>query len=556
VKDSLFSRSITRSKMFVKIATISLLLVVFVALGSTLQAAEKPSGRFTTGWLSSAALESTRCTYNWLYNGMGAAFTMLTYDQLWWIGPGPDYEPQPWVATSWETPDDGKTWIFHLRKDAKFHDGTPLTAKDVVFTMEYLTKSVPAFKWHGTMIEEGSAKAIDDYTVTFTLPTPLGGKYPAAFWIPILPKHIFEPYKDDITKFPNEKAIGSGPYKLKEFKSGEYMWFVANENHFSGAPKLAEVVFRTYGSADAQIMAMKKGEIQMFGYAGTSPTVAGRLESNENIAVYVNPGQEVHFFAFNLYKQGPIRDLNVRKALMHGINKKRISDIVYKGQAELIDSVVYPELADHNPNLAGYDYNPEKANTLLKEAGYVDSNGDGIRNDPKTGKELSLELIFTSSDSTLVRAMQMVAEQLKEVGINIVLEGQDDSTHSARLTAPDKHNWDLSPTVLSPGPYGDWAWEVGRSWEGGGKGWNYANYANPEFDKALDTMLGERDPAKRKELLFGMQQTWNDDLPFGFLWRPKTFDPVRTDMIQDYSKAMGGLSIWWNPWTYFNARTK
>ncbi|MBC8247951.1 MAG: ABC transporter substrate-binding protein [Deltaproteobacteria bacterium] len=511
--------------------------------------------RITSGWLPDQGMESLRVSSSWVYVTMGFMFTPLVYDQLWWMGPGPDYEPQPWLATSWET-EDGKTWRFHLRKDSRFHDGKPVTAADVAFTMEYLPKTTPAFQWHGTVIEPGSAKVIDTYTVEFTLPTALGGKYPAAFWIPILPKHLFEPYKDKLKEFPNERAIGSGPFKLKEFKPGESMWFVANEDYWGDIPKVDEVVFRTYGSVDVMALALKSGEIQMFGYGGTTPAVAERLKGVKGIKIIVSPTPRVCLFSFNLHRKGPIRELNVRKAIMHAVNKKRIIDVVYRGQAQLLDSFIYPEMAEYNPNLPQYDYDPKKAANILEAAGYTDSDGDGLRNDPKTGKALSFELLVSNSNLDLVKAVQMVSEQLKEIGIKIVLKALDGSTASALIYKPNESTWDIGASWQEPGPYGDWAWEKARSWEGGGAGWNSAYYNNPKFDQMLDQMLAERDLDKRKELVFAMQQTIAEDLPYGYLWRPQTFDPIRTDKFEGFMPSMGGVATWFNPWTYFNVKPK
>ena len=541
-------------------AKIFSLIMLFLVMGAVtvvqdVQAASR-AGRIVSGWLADETMDNLRCTDNWLYNTMSMMFVNMIYDQLWMMGPAPAYDPKPWLADKWETT-DGKTWRFHLRKDARFHDGKPVTAEDVAFTMEYLTKSVPAFQWHGSVIVPGSAKAVDTHTVEFTLPTPLGGKYPAGFWIPILPKHLFEPFKDKITEFANEGAIGSGPFRLKEFKPGEYMWFVANKDYWGDIPTAKEMVWRSYGSPDAQALAMKRGDIQMFGYGGTSITVAKSLEKNKNIKVIVSPSQEIIYLVFNLHKKGPIQNINVRKAIMHGIDRQSIVDLVLRGNAELVDSIIYPEMENHNPNLTQYTYDPGKAKGLLDKEGYTDSDGNGLRNDPATKADLAFDVLVSSADTASVRAMQMIAEQLEKIGIQIRLKPHDESTASALLYKPTEDAWDMGITGgLEPGPYGDWAWESARSYEGGGEGWNAAYYNNPEFDRTLDEFLGERNLDRRRELVYTLQRMWADDLPYGFLWRPQTFDPVRTDKAEGFVTTMGGVANWFNPWSYYQLRLK
>ncbi len=512
-------------------------------------------GRLNVGFPAEEGIETLICDETWQYTEMGCVFWPLVYDQLWILGPAPDYEPLPRLATSWET-EDGKTWTFHLREDATFHDGVPVTAEDVAFTIEYLPQADPAWAYPDCICEPGSIKAIDDYTVEFTLEATIGGPYPAAFWMPIFPKHIWEPYKDDMLSYANYPLIGSGPFKLKEFKPAEYIWFEANEDYWGGRPYVDEVVFRTYGSEDALYMALKSGEVDIIGYSGCSALVVDDFRETENIEVIVSPGIGMVWLSFNLYKDGPLQDLNVRKAIMHGIDRDRMIDLVYLGYAEKVDSFMYPELADHNPNLPQYDYDPDLANEILDEGGYIDTDNDGIRNDPDTGENLSFELIVPSDWTDEVKAATLIKEQLEDIGIDIVMKVLDLDTFYEYLYVPEEELYDIGFGEEEPGPHADWIWEFGRSYEAGGEGWNTAYYDNPDFDEALDKMLAEVDTTKRREYLYEMQMMMAEDLPYGFLVRPDLINPVRTDKFEGYVETMGGVSTWINPWTYFEVHLK
>jgi len=512
----------------------------------------KYGGRLNVGWRPAYGMETLICDSTWQYTAMGCMFWQLIYDQLWIMGPAPDYEALPMLATSWES-EDGKTWTFHLREDAVFHDGVPVTAEDVAFTIWYLPKADPAWAYPDCMCESYPT-VIDDYTVQFTLEATIGGAYPAVFWMPVFPKHIWEPYKDDMTSYANGEAIGSGPFKLREFKPAEYIWFVANEDYWGGRPYVDEVVFRTYGSDDAVYMALKSGEVDMIGYSGCSPLVVEDFKEAENIEVIDSPGIGLVWLSFNLHKDGPLQDLNVRKAIMHGIDRDRITDMVYYGYAEDADSFMYPETPDHNPNLPQYDYDPDLANKILDDAGYVDSDGDGIRNDPATGGNLAFEMIVPSNWTDEVKATTLIKEQLKNIGIDIIMKVMDLGTFYNYIYAPNSDLYDIGFGEEEPGPYADWVWQFCRSWKIGSL--NTAYYINPEFDETMDKYLAERDVTKRREYLYEMQMMIAEDLPYGFMLRPDVINPVRTDKFAGYVETMGGISTWINPWTYFKVHLK
>jgi len=542
-----------RKNLIALMGTVILLLSLFVSM---VFAKEIPyGGRLSVGFPPGESIETLIPDEGWQYTEMGCVFWPLIYDQLWIVGPAPDYEAQPMLATNWETKDN-KTWRVHIRKDATFHDGVPVTAEDVAFTMEYLINADPAWAQSHSVTEPGSIKVINNYTVEFTLKTAFGGKYLPFYWVPVLPKHIWEPYKDDMLSFPNEKCIGSGPFKLKEFKSGRYIWFEANKDYWGERPYLDEVVFKIYGSDDALYMALKKGEIDMIGYDGCSPLVVNDFKKAKNIRVIVSPGIGLYWLSFNLYKDTPLRDLNVRKAIMYGINKDKIIDVVYRGYANKADSFIYSELPEHNPNLPQYEYNTEKAKETLNNAGYVDTDNDGIRNDPSTGKDLAFELMVPSDWTSEIKTSRLIKEQLKDIGVDIIIKVLDLNTYYEYIYAPTEDKYEIGVGEEEPGPDADWVWQFCRSYEAGGEGWNTAYYNNSKFDETLGKMLAEKDIKKRKEYLYQMQMMISEDLPYGFLVRPDIIDPVRVDKIEGYVATMGGVSTWINPWTYFKVHLK
>lgn len=512
--------------------------------------------RLSVGFTTEEALENLQTGEAWQYTEMGAVFWPLVYDQLWIMGPAPDYEPLPMIVERWET-DDYQTWRFYLVKNAKFHDGKPVTAEDVAFTLWYLPKANPAWDYPDNDIEEKSSiKIIDEYTVEFTLAAKWPGKYPPASWMPVLPKHIWMPHKRKLVNFENKKCIGSGPFKLKKFKGGEYIWMVKNKKYWGEVPAVDEVVFKSYGSQDAINMALKKGQIEFIGYNGSSPLSVEDFKKEKNIDVAISPGIGINWLTFNLHKENAIQDLTVRKAIMHGIDRERLIQIVYLGYAQSADSFIYPEMPTYNPNLPKYDYDPDKARLMLENEGYLDKDGDGIRNDKKSGQNISFEFLVPSAWPDEVKLAKVIKEQVKDIGIDVQLKVVDLDTYYEFIYTPKEDKFDISVSNEEPGPNGSWIWEFARGFHHGGAGWNQAYYDNPEFDKTLDAMNAETDIQKQKELTFKLQEIIAEDLPYALLVRPDLIGPYRTDKFEGHVETMGGLSTWINTWTYFKIKPK
>jgi len=532
---------------------VCLICMCILSLAFSGNALAKKKIRVNVGFGSEEVLDTLQ-TSPFQVTEMGSVYWPLVYDQLWVMGPGPDYDPLPALATHWET-EDYQTWRFHLVKNAKFHDGKPVTAEDVAFTLWYLPRDPVWFFPSNDIDSKKDIKVIDEHTIEFKLARPFPGKYPPADWMPILPKHIWEKGKRKIANFENKKSIGSGPFKLKKFKPSQYIWMVKNKNYWGEQPHVDEVVFKGYGTGDAMKLAMKKGEIDFTGYTGVTAMAKKGYEKANDIEVEVSPGLAVVWLTFNLHKQTAVQDKAFRKAFMHGIDRDRIFKLVYLGYAKPADTFFYTEDPEHNPNLPQYEYNPELAKSMLKEAGYTDTDGDGILND-KTGQNIVLDFMAPSDWSSEVKMLKLIAEQVREIGIGIKEKIIDLDTYYEFAYTPKEDKFDLAISSEGPGPNGSWMWEFVRSEEGGGLGWNQSAYASAEMDETYNNYIAEVDLEKRKAYAFKLQEIMAEDLPCAMLVRPDHLGPYRTDKFEGHVATMGGMSNWINWWTYMKIRPK
>ncbi len=518
----------------------------------------KYGGRLNIGFTSMlpSLVVDTGVTYtNW-----GCLWAMLVYDNWARYNLPPDYYKfTPEFVQSYETSEDGLTWTLHLAEGATWHDGVPVTAEDIKFNCDYFLM-LPWMSDVDTCIDY--AEIIDDYTIKVTNTRALTTVNPPGWWSwdLIIPKHIFEPHIGSIDSYPNEESIGSGPFKMKEFKPGQYMWLEAYEDYWGEKPYVDEVVFRLYGTMETMLMALEKGEIDVLGNASLPSALVEEFEANPDIAVEVVEGLTVNGLTFNLHKDTPLQDKNVRKAILYGIDRDRIIDMVFMGYAVKNDSWVYAEDLMHHPNLPQYDYDPDKANEILDGAGYTDSDGDGIRNDPATGNNLAFELLCSAADTDLVKMGTLIKEMLPNIGVNVDIATIDHDTFLSIIYNPPADGYEIAlrGEDPSPAPYGDWIWVEAKGWGslGDGAWWNPSYYDNPRFNE-LTALLGTAQTREqRKEYMYEMQEIMSEDLPEGFLVRPKLLSVYRTDKFEGWVNQIGGPVSWFNDWSITGVHLK
>jgi len=440
------------------------------------------------------------------------------------------------LAESAEVSADNLVWTFKLR-DATFHDGTPLTSEDVVFSYD-LYANTEGYPWMGdyTYYFE-SVEAPDPKTVVITLSEAIPNLNAQLVFLYVLPKHIWE--SQDPVEFENEQMIGSGPFKMVEYKQNEFVHLAANKDH-PQAPNVDEVIFQTFESNDALVQAIKTGQVDMI--TEFPATSIETLQGAENVEVVTGAplAPTVTDVIFNQCTEATcpegdgicsghpsLQDRNVRLALAHATDKQKIIDVIYLGLASPGTTLIPDGLGVwYNSSLKDYEFNVTKANQILDDAGYKDTDSDGVREMPDGTNPLIYRVNWPSDSVDSPRLAELLGEMWKEVGVDVQPQAMDpDALTAACCPAFDFDvmlwGWgsDPDPNLLLSVMTTD---EIPT-------GSSETGYSNPEFDALYYEQAAEMDFEKRQEKVWKMQQIVFDDVVYIIPYYDPSLQAFRTD---------------------------
>ncbi|CUH65858.1 Oligopeptide-binding protein AppA precursor [Thalassovita gelatinovora] len=415
-----------------------------------------------------------------------------------------DLEPQPSLAKSWEIAEDGMTYTFHLNEGVTWHDGEPFTSADVLFTTEFLKDSHARFRASFSHVE--SIETPDDLTVVIHMKEPYG-PFINAFEtgsMPIVPKHIYEG-TDYATNPMNATPIGTGPFKFKEWVKGSYIHLVKNDDYYlDGLPHLDEVYYRVVPDAAARAVAFETGEVDVLPGGAVENWDVKRLTEMEDVCS-TSAGWE--FFAPHAWmwlnnREGPTADKRFRQAVMFGLDREFVKDVVWNGFGTVPTGPVSTKTNFYSDDVPMYPHDPEKAKALLADMGY---DGTPVR------------LLPLPYGETWQRWAEAVKQNLGEVGIVVEIESADVAGWNEKTA-----NWDYDMAFTYLYQYGDPALGVSRNYTMSqikkGSPWNNVEgYENPELDKKWDAAAVEPDLAKRAALYNEIQKEIVEDVPVAWL---------------------------------------
>lgn len=431
----------------------------------------------------------------------------FTNNALTRVNPNSEYEGD--LAESWNISEDSLTYTFNLKKDIKFHDGSDFTSEDVVFTYETV-KNNQADNENVDLTRLKDVEAIDDYTVKFTLSEPYSPFFDSIALLGIVPSDAYD--SEDFDKSP----IGTGPWKVVQYNTDQQIIVQAYENYYEGTPKIKQVTFVKMDSKSAFSNA-KSGQLDivMVDPNYSTETIDGmHLENLEtmdvrNISLPCLPEQTMTDKDGNEITVGNnvTSDIAVRKALSIGINREQIIENALNGVGKKATGFT-TNLSWGNP-LVYDDNQKEEAEKILEEAGWIDSNGDGIRE--KDGVVCEFDVYTSSNDEQRYLLGSAVAEDAKELGIKInVKQGRWDELTVKARTCGIVWGWgQYSPTVLRSLLYSDLFLSGGYD--------NTIGYSNEQVDKLINEAIDSNNQEEAIEKWKEVQTVSSEDYPYLYI---------------------------------------
>ena len=420
----------------------------------------------------------------------------------------------PDLATRWEIDPQSRSYVFHLREDVTWHDGTPFTVDDVLFTYALLTSPTRNdLVWSNVRAEREGNRSVRIFLLN-NVYVPLL-EYAM---IGILPQHLLEGVSADqilLTPF-NLAPVGTGPYRVEEVTE-EFALLRASEDYFGGLPRIRFLKFKFYPNAGATITALERGEVEGVSYL--PPAELDRVREIADVETYSASLAGYTVLYFNL-RRPPFFDRRVRHAIAHAINREYLAEEVQGGLADPLEGPILPVSQVHSADVVRYPYDPARSKSLLEETGWI-VGPDGVR--VKGEGRLALTLLATDLPGHLELA-EAIADQLQEVGFEVVIlvAGPSGLLNDFLLT----HEFDIALYTwllngLDPDPY--LTWHSSQI-----EGWNFAGFIDPRVDEALQNARNTLDQNERKRMYVDFQRAFAEEVPSLMLLSPRYSFAVRT----------------------------
>ena len=407
----------------------------------------------------------------------------------------PNGDLVPDLATSWEVLDDGLRYRFHLRPGVRFHDGSELTAADVVWTFGSIVDGTVASAKAGAFSHVEAVEAAGPLTVDFVLRRPFGAMLAdLTSFVGIVPAGVGP---DEFEREPT----GSGPFRLVG-RSPDSLEFAAWDGYWEGRPLLDRVVLRAIPDATVRALELEKGSVHLV-ISDLAPDVVERFRADERFQVVADPGSVYTYLGFNM-EDPLVGDVRVRRALALALDREKLASSLWQGLALVTETALPPGHWARNDNLEAVRHDPAAARRLLDEAGYPDPDGDG----PRPRFTISYK---TSTDEVFRLQAQAIQAMAADAGIGIEIRSYEFATFYADIKAGNFQMFSLNWTgVVDPNIYR----LILHSGSIPPDGANRGRYRNPEFDRLVD--LGARflEPSKRRPHYLAAQEILARDLPY------------------------------------------
>jgi peptide/nickel transport system substrate-binding protein len=488
----------------------------------------------------------------------------------------PDYQHS--IVTSVDASSDGLTFTYHMRDGMKWSDGQPFTASDVAWTLNYYKNShISNYTADLGLVDNVEATDNTTFVIHASKPTSVYSGQTVFMYDYILPEHIWSKLPDP-KKFPDDtNVVGSGPFVVKSYTQGDNVTLVRNPNYWGTAigldPGVDEIIYKIYNDENQEAAALQQGELD-FGYFD-SANILNSLQGKPNIATH---GAQIPLFdelafntgsAFQTDTAGGFTphgtgshaaaDPAFRRAIAEAINKPELVDKVYGGYATVADSPVQPSATTGNwdpPADQALPFNIDQAKADLAAAGYKDTDGDGIVNDPQTGENVNLVYYARASDQNTIKTAPFVKNWLGQIGVGVKVN----AVSSGKLTSIiEAGNYDMFEWGWFPNPDPNYILGIftceQRAPKAGVYGNNDSFYCNSAYDKLYQQQQQVTDASQRIDIVQQMQQMLWQDQPYIVVAYTDLLEAYRTDRFTGFvtqPEKVGDLLATWGPFAFIN----
>ncbi len=417
------------------------------------------------------------------------------------------------LAESWEISKDGLVITFHLRRGVRWHDGRPFTAADVLYTYQVTVDPKTPTAYAGDFLKVKKAEVLDDWTFRATYDKPFA---PALMsWsVGILPKHLLA--GKEITTSPlGRRPIGTGPYKFKEWVTGQKIVLVSNPDYFEGRPHIDGYILRIIPDTATMFLELRANGIDRMGLTPlqyTRQTENNLFRKNYNKYRYLSFAYT--YMGYNL-KNPLFTDKRVRQAIAHAVNREEMIDGVLLGLGKSATGPYKPGTWAYNPRVRTYPYDPAKAKALLAEAGWKDLNSNGVLE--REGRPFEFEIITNQGNEIRAKCAEIIQRRLAEVGIKVTIRVVEWAAFVKDFINKRKFDATILGWTIPMDPD---LYDVWHSSKTGPEELNFISYQNAEVDALIEKGRETFDQSERKRCYDRIQEILAEEQPYLFLYVP------------------------------------
>lgn len=437
------------------------------------------------------------------------------------------------LAESFDISRDGLTITFHLRHGVRWHDGAPLTARDVLYTYQVTIDPKTPTAYAEDFKQVKKITAPDPHTVRVTYDSPFAPAL-ASWGMNILPAHLLE--GKDITKSSLARnPVGTGPYRFKEWVSGQKIVLEANRDYFEGRPYIDRFIYRIIPDSSTMYMELKAGAIDLM---TLSPVQYARQTTSQSFTRRFNkyryPSSSYLYMGYNL-RHPLFKDKRIRQAMTAAINKDELIQGVLFGMGQRAHGPIVPGRWAYNPAVKDIGYEPKRAAELLAEAGWKEKNSEGIL--VKDGKPFQFTILTNQGNQQRLMTAQIIQQRLRQVGIDVKIRVVEWAAFLKEFVNKGNFEVVLLAWSISQDPDMFDIWHSSKTNIGE---LNFVGYKNPEVDRLLIEGRSTFDIEKRKRAYFRIQEILADEQPYTFLYVPDAL-PVVSSRVRGVEPAPAGI---------------